>query len=102
RRVLFRSGRKLDGRTLTLTMPQVPEPVQWRVDWGDGEHSIHTGSTAVHTYTSLTGHPPITVTDEPSRRKVRFVGPEIPTDKPPEFPPVDGVLWRRSEEHTSE
>src|SRR5690606_4748933 len=27
-------------------------------------------------------------------RKVRFVGPEIPTDKPPEFPPVDGVLWR--------
>lgn len=87
-------GRKLDGRTLTLTMPQVPEPVQWRVDWGDGEHSIHTGSTAVHTYTSLTGHPPITVTDEPSRRKVRFVGPEIPTDKPPEFPPVDGVLWR--------
>lgn len=76
-------GSSLDGRAVTLTMPDVADPVRWRVAWGDGVTSEHTGRTAEHDYPWGFGAPQITVTDLPSRRSVRFTGPEIGPEPPP-------------------
>lgn len=82
------------GREVTLTMPEVATPVGWRIEWGDGETSEHTTSTAQHTYPWNTAAPEITVTDLPSKRAVRFTGPSVGPEPDPEpSAPVRGFYF---------
>lgn len=76
------------GNRVTLTCPEVPDPVLWRVDWGDGAASDHASGTAEHSYAWDFGSPEVTVTDVPSGRLVRFTGPTIGPCPDPVPPPA--------------
>ena len=84
-----------DRRTVALDVPHVPDPVRWRVDWGDGTVTEHGAEeTPGHTYTGGFGKPTITVTDVPSQRATTLTGPEIgPAPQPPPTD-VSGWFWR--------
>lgn len=67
-----------DGHTVRMAVPQVADPVRWRVNWGDGTVSDHgAGDAPEHTYEWGFGAPAIAVTDVPSRRSDSVTGPEI-------------------------
>lgn len=88
-------GSSLDGNVLTLTMPDVPDPVRWSVGWGDGTITTHEyGASVTHTYPWDFGTPEITVWDDPSARQVTFTGPEIgPDPTPPDLPVRGFIVW---------
>lgn len=69
-----------DGCTVTATLPAVPQPVLYRIDWGDGIVTDHDGAdlSPSHTYRSGFGTPKIAVTDVPARWTIRYTGPTIP------------------------
>src|SRR5690606_28026744 len=70
---------------LVLTLPAVPLPRAWEIDWGDGTVTQHeTAAAPSHTYPWGFGAPELRVTDLPSRRSVRFTGPEIGAEPQPE------------------
>lgn len=68
-----------DGRTVRLTLASLPEPVRYRIEWGDNTHSEHATITPAptHTYPWDFGRPTITVRDLPSQRWTVLEGPSI-------------------------
>lgn len=70
-------------------LARVPDPVRYRIGWGDGTVTEHDGNdlAPVHQYAWDTPDPSITVMDVPARRQTRLTGPSI---GPAPDPPVDG------------
>jgi len=68
-----------DGRTVHAELPQVEEPLQYQVDWGDGAVTQHGADdlSPAHTYQPGFGVAMIAVTDVPARWTVRYTGPTI-------------------------
>lgn len=68
-----------DGRTVQVHLPNVPDPVRWRIQWGDDTTSEHLVGDPLpeHTYEWGIGRPTLVITDVPSRREARVTGPHI-------------------------
>lgn len=75
-----------DTNLIRATLEHHDDNVQYRVDWGDGTSTTHdaTDLTPQHDYPWGFGAPSITVVDQPARRSVTVIGPEIPELPEPE------------------
>lgn len=85
---------ELDGATLTAALGSLPNPVDYQIEWGDGNASRHGADDLApsHTYPWGFGAPTVTVTDVPSQRAARLTGPTIGDD--PSTLPMQGFLLR--------